>query len=200
MMLQDKLKNHKLYLASQSPRRKELLSGLNVDFEVILFNCDEHYPANIPPHQVAEYIAKQKAASCPKERLADNFILITADTTVCISDKILGKPKDETEAIDMLRRLSGKKHEVVTGVSLSTKTLQKTFSVKTDVYFKKLSEEEIQFYVENYRPFDKAGAYGIQEWIGFAGITRIDGSYFNVMGLPVQRLYEELAAIAEQTG
>lgn len=194
------MKDYKLYLASQSPRRKELLNGLNIDFEIVSFDCDEHYPADIPNRQVAEYIAKQKAAACPKEKLSDNFILITADTTVCVDDEILGKPKDETEAADMLRQLSGKKHEVVTGVSLLTKNRQKTFSVKTDVYFKNLSEEEIQFYVENYRPLDKAGAYGIQEWIGFVGITRIDGSYFNVMGLPVQRLYEELAAIAEQIG
>ncbi|MDR0364805.1 MAG: Maf family protein [Bacteroidales bacterium] len=196
-MLWNKLKNHKIYLASQSPRRKELLKGLNIDFEIIVFDCEERYPPNIPYYKIAEYISEQKASACPKENLADNFILITADTTVCIDNDILGKPKDETKAIEMLRQLSGKKHEVITGVSLLTKSLRKTFSVKTDVYFKSLSEKEIEFYVKNYWPLDKAGAYGIQEWIGFAGITRIDGSYFNVMGLPVQRLYEELSMLAQ---
>ena len=179
-------------LASQSPRRKMLLQGLGIDFEVKPSPADETYPAELSYEKVAEYIALQKARSFPKNELPEHFILITADTVVCLNNEILGKPKDETDAIAMLRKLSGKKHEVITGVVITTAATQTAFSVKTEVYFKDLTESEIAYYVENYRPFDKAGAYGIQEWIGYVGITRIDGSFFNVMGLPVQRVYEEL--------
>ena len=189
------LKSYHIILASQSPRRKMLLQGLRIDFEVKLFTFDETYLDDLHYEEVAEYIAKQKALHFPKNELPERFILITADTVVCLDNEILGKPKDETDAIAMLRKLSGKKHEVITGVVVTTATSQSSFSVKTNVYFKELTESEIVYYVENYRPFDKAGAYGIQEWIGYVGITRIDGSYFNVMGLPVQRLYEELCRI-----
>jgi septum formation protein len=181
-----------IILASQSPRRKMLLQGLGIDFEVKPSPADETYPADLNYEGVAEYIAKQKALHFPKNELPEHFILITADTVVCLNNEILGKPKDENEAMAILRKLSGKKHEVITGVVITTATTQSSFSVKTDVYFKDLTEAEIAYYVQNYRPFDKAGAYGIQEWIGYIGITRIDGSFFNVMGLPVQQVYEEL--------
>jgi len=181
-----------IILASQSPRRKMLLQGLGIDFEVKPSPADETYPAGLNYEEVAEYIAKQKALHFPKDELPEHFILITADTVVCLDNEILGKPKDEADAIAMLRKLSGRKHEVITGVVITTATAQNSFSDKTDVYFKDLTEAEIAYYVENYRPLDKAGAYGIQEWIGYIGITRIDGSFFNVMGLPVQRVYEEL--------
>jgi len=192
----EQLHSYHVILASQSPRRKMLLRGLGIDFEVKPSVADESYPDELPCEQVAEYIAKQKALYFPKNELSERIILITADTVVCLDNEILGKPKNETEALSTLRKLSGKKHEVITGVVITTAFSQKSFSVKTDVYFKELTESEIAFYVENYRPFDKAGAYGIQEWIGHIGITRIDGSFFNVMGLPVQRLYEELCEIS----
>jgi septum formation protein len=172
-----------------------LLQGLGIDFEVKTAPADETYPADLSRDKVAEYIALQKANSFPKGELPERFILITADTIVCLGDEILGKPEDEAAAMTMLRKLSGKKHEVITGVVITTAATQSVFSVKTEVYFKDLTETEIAYYVQNYRPFDKAGAYGIQEWIGYVGITRIEGSFFNVMGLPVQRLYEELCRI-----
>ncbi|MDE7074496.1 MAG: Maf family nucleotide pyrophosphatase, partial [Odoribacter sp.] len=137
------------------------------------------------------YLSRLKAQAFISELQADE-LLITADTVVCIGGEILGKPAGRKEAVKMLQRLSGNRHTVVTGVSLTTATSQRTFSVQTEVYFKELTEEEITYYVDTYQPFDKAGAYGIQEWIGYIGITRIDGSFYNVMGLPVQRLYEEL--------
>lgn len=192
------LKNINTYhiiLASQSPRRKTLLQGLNIDFEVKPSPADETYPADLSHDKVAEYIALQKARCFPKNELSQRFILITADTIVLVDNEILGKPKDENDAITMLRKLSGKKHEVITGVVVTTAATQNSFSVKTEVYFKDLTDSEIDYYVKNYHPLDKAGAYGIQEWIGYVGITRINGSFFNVMGLPVQRLYEELCKI-----
>jgi septum formation protein len=176
-----------------------LLQELGIDFEVRPSSAAETYPAGLNHDKVAEHIAMQKALSFPKNELPEHFILITADTIVCLDNEILGKPKDETNAMAILRKLSGKKHEVITGVVITTAAAQTVFSVKTDVYFKDLTESEIFYYVQNYRPFDKAGAYGIQEWIGYVGITRIDGSFFNVMGLPVQRVYEELCKIKVHT-
>jgi septum formation protein len=198
MLTQMELSTYHVILASQSPRRKALLQGLEIDFDVKPSSADETYPDELHYEEVAEYIAKKKAQHFPKNELPDRFILITADTIVCLDNEILGKPKDENDAIAILRKLSGKKHEVITGVVVTTASSQNSFSVKTDVYFKDLTEAEIAYYVESYRPFDKAGAYGIQEWIGYVGITRIDGSFFNVMGLPVQRLYEELCRIANR--
>ena len=189
------LPSPQIILASQSPRRKMLLQGLGIDFEVKPSPADETYPADLNYEEVAEYIAKQKALHFPKDELPEHYILITADTVVCLDNEILGKPKDAADAIAMLRKLSGRKHEVITGVVITTATAQNSFSDKTDVYFKDLTEAEIVYYVEHYRPLDKAGAYGIQEWIGYIGITRIDGSFFNVMGLPVQRVYEELRKV-----
>lgn len=183
---------YKIILASNSPRRKELLAGLDVQFEVrIIPGIDESYPDTLPTMDIAEYIA-QKKAKAYRETMADDELIITADTIVVLDDKVLGKPKDAEEARCMLHALSGKTHQVVTGVVLTTKELQKHFSVVSNVTFKTLSDNEIDYYVDTYKPMDKAGAYGIQEWIGYVGVTRLEGSYFNVMGLPVQRIYEAM--------
>ena len=183
---------YKIILASNSPRRKELLAGLDVQFEVrIIPGIDESYPETLPTMDIAEYIA-QKKAKAYRETMADDELIITADTIVVLDDKVLGKPKDAEEARCMLHALSGKTHQVVTGVVLTTKELQKHFSVVSNVTFKTLSDNEIDYYVDTYKPMDKAGAYGIQEWIGYVGVTRLEGSYFNVMGLPVQRIYEAM--------
>ena len=183
---------YKIILASNSPRRKELLAGLDVQFEVrIIPGIDESYPETLPTMEIAEYIA-QKKAKAYRETMADDELIITADTIVVLDDKVLGKPKDAEEARCMLHALSGKTHQVVTGVVLTTKELQKHFSVVSNVTFKTLSDNEIDYYVDTYKPMDKAGAYGIQEWIGYVGVTRLEGSYFNVMGLPVQRIYEAM--------
>ena len=183
---------YKLILASNSPRRKELLAGLGVPFEVrVLQDIDEHYPENLPVNEVARYIAKEKADAYRRIVAADELI-ITADTVVIVGDEILGKPVDEADAVRMLRLLSGRTHQVTTGVCLLTAEKERCFDVTTDVTFKTLTDEEIHYYVNHYRPFDKAGAYGIQEWIGYIGVTGLHGSYYNVMGLPVQRIYQEL--------
>ncbi len=183
---------YKLILASNSPRRKELLAGLGVSFEVrVLQDIDEHYPENLPVNEVARYIAKEKADAYRRIVAADELI-ITADTVVIVGDEILGKPMDEADAVRMLRLLSGRTHQVTTGVCLLTAEKERCFDVTTDVTFKTLTDEEIHYYVNRYRPFDKAGAYGIQEWIGYIGVTGLNGSYYNVMGLPVQRIYQEL--------
>ena len=183
---------YKLILASNSPRRKELLAGLGVPFEVrVLQDIDEHYPENLPVNEVARYIAKEKADAYRRIVAVDELI-ITADTVVIVGDEILGKPMDEADAVRMLRLLSGRTHQVTTGVCLLTAEKERCFDVTTDVTFKTLTDEEIHYYVNRYRPFDKAGAYGIQEWIGYIGVTGLNGSYYNVMGLPVQRIYQEL--------
>ena len=183
---------YKLILASNSPRRKELLAGLGVPYEVrVLQDIDEHYPENLPVNEVARYIAKEKADAYRRIVAADELI-ITADTVVIVGDEILGKPMDEADAVRMLRLLSGRTHQVTTGVCLLTAEKERCFDVTTDVTFKTLTDEEIHYYVNRYRPFDKAGAYGIQEWIGYIGVTGLNGSYYNVMGLPVQRIYQEL--------
>lgn len=184
----------KIVLASNSPRRKELLAGLDIPFEVrVLDNIDESYPETLPTKEIAGYISKKKADAY-RQTMADDELIITADTIVVLGQEVMGKPKDDDEARRMLRELSGKTHQVITGVCLTTKDKQSNFSVETDVTFKTLSEEEIDYYVAHYRPLDKAGAYGIQEWIGHIGVTGLNGSYFNVMGLPVQRIYEALKA------
>lgn len=180
----------KLILASNSPRRKELLGGLGIPFEVrVLQGIDESYPETVLTDKIAEFIATNKAKAY---EVAADEILITADTVVIVDDEILGKPADADDACQMLRKLSGKSHHVITGVSLKSYDKQKTFSVDTEVTFKTLSESEIDYYVTRYKPFDKAGAYGIQEWIGYIGVTSLRGSYFNVVGFPVQRIYDEL--------
>ena len=182
----------KIYLASNSPRRKELLAGLDIDFEVkVLEGIDESYPQDLPVGKVAEYISKTKA-NAYKDVIGDDELVITADTIVVLHDKVMGKPEGREDAVNMLKTLSGKTHQVITGVCLTTKTQQRVTSVVSEVTFKELPDEEINYYVDRYKPYDKAGAYGIQEWIGYIGVTGLKGSYFNVMGLPVQRIYQEL--------
>jgi len=183
---------YKIILASNSPRRKELLAGLDVDFSVrVIPDIDESYPAELPTAHIAEYISKKKAHAY-QQQMATDELVITADTVVILGQQVMGKPKDADEACDMLRQLSGQTHQVITGVTLTTTERTMSFSVETDVTFKTLSDDEISYYVEKYRPFDKAGAYGIQEWIGHIGVTALKGSFYNVMGLPVQRIYEAL--------
>ena len=182
---------YNIILASNSPRRRELLAGLDLEFEVkVLDGIDELYP-DMPRQLVAQYIAGKKADAY-LATLNESDLVITADTVVIVDNDILGKPNDEQEAKAMLRRISGRSHKVVTGVCLLTPDARREFSVSTDVTFKPLTDEEIDYYVEHYHPLDKAGAYGIQEWIGYVGVTALNGSYFNVMGFPVQRIYSEL--------
>ena len=184
------LNKYQVILASKSPRRKDLLTALGVDFKVKeQTNQDESYPETLQGAEIVEFLAKQKSSSFETK---ENELIISADTIVCVENKVLGKPNNEYEAKEMLKLLSEKTHQVFTGVCLKTKEKQRVFSVTSSVTFSSLSDEEIDFYIKNFQPFDKAGAYGIQEWIGFIGIQSISGSYWNVMGLPVQRLYQEL--------
>ena len=188
----DNLKKYKVVLASNSPRRKELLSGLGIDYEVkTLPDIDESFPEGLTEVETATYIARAKA-DVYRNIMQSDELIITADTIVWLDGEVMGKPVDDEDARRMLRALSGKTHQVITGVCLMTIDSQKAFATVTDVTFCHLSEEEIDYYVERYRPMDKAGSYGIQEWIGFVGVESISGSYFNVMGLPIQRLYTEL--------
>ena len=189
-MLAEKLGKYHIILASKSPRRQYLLKEMGVDFEIRNNQVDEHYPEHLKREEIALYLSELKAASF--KNIRENELLITSDTIVWIHDHILHKPKDYKEAVKMLNLLSGNMHEVVSGVSLKTKEQSRSFHSVTKVYFKKLLPEEIRYYLENFKPYDKAGSYGIQEWIGYIGIEKIEGSYFNVMGLPVQRLYQEL--------
>ena len=192
MLLQDKLKNHRLILASASPRRRELLAGCDLDFVLAdKFECEECFPADLEADKVAEYLSQLKSNAYP-HALATNDILLTADTVVIADGEILGKPKDCADAERMLKMLSGATHKVVTGVTLRTTERTISFSAESLVSFRTLDAEEVGYYVEKYRPLDKAGAYGIQEWIGYIGIEGIEGSFYNVMGLPVQRLYSAL--------
>ena len=192
MLLQDRLKNHRLILASASPRRRELLASCDIDFTLAeRFECEECYPADLEADRVAEYLSQLKSEAYP-QTLTEGDILLTADTVVIAGGEILGKPKDRADAERMLQKLSGATHKVVTGVTLRTTTQRISFSAESLVTFRLLENEEIAYYIEKYRPMDKAGAYGIQEWIGYVGIERIEGSFYNVMGLPVQRLYVEL--------
>lgn len=181
-----------IILASNSPRRKELLAGLDISFDVrVIDGIDESYPDDLATHGIAQYISQKKAAAY-RLSMASDELVITADTIVVLGTHVMGKPHDAAEAQAMLRELSGRTHQVITGVTLTTTDRQTSFSVITDVTFKAFTDDEINYYVSNYRPFDKAGAYGIQEWIGHIGVTALNGSYFNVMGLPVQRIYEAL--------
>lgn len=190
-MLLDKLKNYNIILGSSSPRRKELLAGLGINFEVSKIDADESYTEDTPTFDISKTIAYNKSLAYDKD-LKENDILITADTIVVIGKNVLGKPSDKNEAVKMLKSLSGKKHQVITGVCLRNASSHKLFSSITEVAFRKLTEKEINYYIDNYKPFDKAGSYGVQEWIGFSAITGINGSYYNVMGLPVQVLHTEL--------
>ena len=188
----DNLKKYNIVLASNSPRRKELMSGLGVDYVVkTLPDVAESYPDTLQGTEIPAYISREKADAY-KSLIQPDELLITADTIVWLNGEVLGKPKGREGAIDMLRKLSGTSHQVITGVCLTTSDWQKSFTAVTDVTFATLTEEEIIYYVDKYTPMDKAGAYGVQEWIGFIGVESISGSYFNVMGLPIQRLYQEL--------
>lgn len=188
----DNLSKYKIILASNSPRRKELLGGLGLTFEVkTLPGIDESYPSGLTGEEIPMHISFKKAQAYDNQ-LTDDVLLITADTIVYLNGLVLGKPVDEADAIDMLTRLSGCTHEVITGVTIKANQKAKSFSVVSKVTFASLTAEEIRYYVQHYKPYDKAGAYGIQEWIGFVGVQSLEGSYFNVMGLPIQRLYQEL--------
>jgi septum formation protein len=190
-MLPEKFKNKRLILASGSPRRQELFKELGIQFTIQVKEVEEKYPTGLKEEEITNYLAELKAIAFENE-LLENDIVITADTIVWHKDKALEKPLNKQDAKRMLKELSDASHKVISSVCIKTLTFQKTFFDVTKVYFKPLTETEINYYVENYQPFDKAGAYGIQEWIGFIGVTRINGSYFNVMGLPVHKLYEEL--------
>lgn len=191
----ENLKKYHIILASNSPRRRELLAGLDIEYEVkVLPGIDESYPDTLAAEDIPQYISREKAAAYEAALQPDDLV-ITADTIVWTEGRVLGKPKDEEEAKAMLRQLAGRTHQVITGVTLLTKVMKRTFAVTSEVTFDALTEEEISYYVERYRPLDKAGAYGIQEWIGYVGVSALHGSYFNVMGLPVQRLYKELKTL-----
>ena len=185
------LDNYNLILASKSPRRKQLLSELGISFVVKTEEVEEVFPENLSVELIPEFLAKLKAKPFEKA-LGEKDLLITSDTIVCLDNKVMGKPNDYEHAFRMLSKLSGKSHKVITGVCLLSKKKKVTFKSSTEVYFKELSKEEIEYYLINYKPYDKAGAYGIQEWIGHIAVEKINGSYFNVMGLPIQRLYDEL--------
>lgn len=188
----DNLKKYKVVLASNSPRRKELLQRLGINFKVrTLFGIDESYPDSLRGEDIVRYISRNKA-NAYRTSMAPDELLITADTIVYLEGKTMGKPKGVDEAKDMLRQLSGRVHQVITGVIILTADKTENFAVTSQVKFAELSEEEINFYVDNYLPFDKAGGYGIQEWIGLVSVEEIKGSYFNVVGLPIQRLYQKL--------
>lgn len=186
------LNDYQIILASQSPRRHQMLRELGVSFEIKTREVDEIYPEGLRPEEVPLYLAELKLKAFEKD-MESNQLVITADTIVCVDDWILGKPVDRADAFNMLKALSGRSHQVISGVCLQSVEKKVSFSTITHVHFKVLSDEEINYYIENYKPFDKAGAYGIQEWIGFIGIDGIEGSYFNVVGLPIQRLYQELS-------
>ena len=197
MLLQDKLKNYRLILASASPRRRELLADCDLEFTLAeKFECEECYPADLEAEKVAEYLSQLKSNAYPHP-LCEGDILLTADTVVILGDKILGKPHSEAEAVEMISSLSGATHKVVTGVTLRTTERTISFSAESLVSFRALEAEEVSYYVEKYRPMDKAGAYGIQEWIGYIGIEGIEGSFYNVMGLPTQRLYQALKELVK---
>ena len=197
MLLHKKLENYNLILASASPRRRQLLADCGIQFTLAeKFECDETFPATMPCCEVAQHISALKSNAYPNP-LSEKDILLTADTVVIAENKILGKPANRAEAVEMLTLLSGRKHTVITGVTIRTATHTHSFSVESSVYFRALTSEEMDYYIDTYKPFDKAGAYGIQEWIGYIAIEGIEGSFFNVMGLPVQRLYVELDLFIE---
>ncbi|MBU2940587.1 septum formation protein Maf [Lacinutrix sp. C3R15] len=193
-MLKEKLKNHNLILASASPRRQQFFKDLNLDFQIQLKPVVEEYPERLRHFEITDYLAQLKSLPF-KTHLKDNDILVTSDTIVWHNEKALGKPKDKNEAFQILQTLSNTTHEVITSVCFTTKTSEKTVSAVTKVTFKALTEEEINYYLDTFKPYDKAGAYGIQEWIGLIAITKIEGSYYNVVGLPVHLVYDTLLEI-----
>ncbi len=190
------LKGYNLVLASQSPRRRELLKGLDLEFTTCSVDADESFPAELKGADAVQYICKAKADAY-RPQLNDKTIAITADTVVILNDNIIGKPKSYEEAFSMIQSLSGRVHEVITAVCIFSKEKCAEFYSSTEVHFSEITDEEIKYYIDKYKPFDKAGSYGVQEWIGYIGIEKIVGSYFNVMGLPVKRLYDELKTFIE---
>ena len=191
-MVLNNLSKYDIVLASASPRRHTLLKDLGIHFSIDIRAVTEKFPAGLDSDEIVIHLCNLKAGAFEESYFTNSTMLITADTIVCLDGKVLGKPTDRNEAFEMLRLLSSKKHQVITGITIKTLEKQVNFSVSTDVYFKDLGEDEIEYYIDTFKPYDKAGAYGIQEWIGFAGIEYIEGSFYNVMGLPVHRLYEEL--------
>lgn len=186
------LHKYHIILASKSPRRQELLRGMGVNFEILTKETPEDYPAELPLDEVPKYLSLQKSMAFTDEELPKDYLLITSDTVVICEDEILGKPKDREDAERMLRLLSGKTHHVVTGVTVRSAVKTESFAVRSNVTFATLDKEEIDYYIAHCKPFDKAGAYGIQEWIGYVGISGLEGSFYNVMGLPTRRLYQYL--------
>jgi septum formation protein len=196
-MLPDVLKNYKVLLASKSPRRQQLLRDAGISFAVVdNLDVDESFPNGLDKFSIPVYLAEKKADAY-FETLIKDTILISADTIVWLDDSVINKPVDRDDAISILSRLSGNRHEVITGVSIRTISHIKSFYSHSEVFFGKLSKEEIIYYVDSYEPYDKAGAYGVQEWIGYIGIERINGSFYNVMGLPIHKLYRELEELVE---
>ena len=199
-MLLDILKDYKVYLCSKSPRRHELLAGMGIDFEYLPTNVVERHPDTDNPVEVAEYLSQLKLSPVKMEDYPKNTIFIACDTIVVLSNEILEKPKDEANAMTMIRELSGKSHTVISGLTVATPERSITSHRKTEVRFSQLSDEEIRYYVQQYKPYDKAGAYGVQEWIGYIGIEAINGSFYNVMGLPTKLLWEMLKEVSGVTG
>ena len=195
MILNQKLKDYRIILASASPRRKELLSGLGLNFEVVVREVAEVCPADLRREAIPLYLAELKAAAFDAQEFGAQSLIITADTIVWLHDTVLNKPKNRADAISMLSQISGHTHEVFTGVCIKTNDRQLSFHAESKVKFRKLSLEEIEWYIDSCQPYDKAGAYGIQEWVGYIGIEHIEGSFYNVMGLPTQMLYKELMKI-----
>ena len=184
------LKKYHIILASKSPRRQELLRGMGVDFEILTKETPENYPADLPLDEVPKYLSLQKSLAFNDNELPADYLLITSDTVVICEGEILGKPKNREDATRMLQLLSGKTHHVVTGVTVRSAKKTESFAVRSNVTFAQLDAEEIDYYIEHCKPFDKAGAYGIQEWIGYVGICGLEGSFYNVMGLPTRKLYQ----------
>jgi septum formation protein len=191
MLLAEKYKNHKIVLASKSPRRQELMKGLDISFEVRTMEVDESFPPALQREEIPLFLSKLKAQAFLPEMKA-NEVVITADTVVWVNDHVLNKPEDRDEAIAMVNELSGNQHVVYTGVTITTKDKALSFYDETKVYFEALTQEEIEYYIDKYQPYDKAGSYGVQEFIGYMGINKLEGSYFNVMGLPVHQVYKKL--------
>lgn len=194
-MLKEKLKNHNLILASGSPRRQQFFKELDLDFTIQLKPVDETFPDHLQGAEITDYLAKLKAAAFPDLQATD--ILVTSDTIVWFSGVALNKPEDRDEAYAMIAALSGNSHEVITSVAFTTKEGQTVINDTTTVTFKELTEEEINYYIDNYQPYDKAGGYGIQEWFGYIAVTSLEGSYFNVMGMPLHKVYETLMQLAD---